>query len=88
MNIKFRKEEEMKEFLAACKPETCPLEQMAFPDGCDKNCDQCEAKKDLEVDYVKNCTECAKYSTCRAYYRNDLVMAAPMGPLCDPEVIG
>ena len=82
--IVFEKEEKMKEFLVSCKPGTCPLEESS---NCDSNCDKCEAKKNLEVDYVKDCTECAKRSTCKACcYRNDLFMAAPMGPLCDPEV--
>lgn len=38
-----------------------------------KSCVSCFENNYIELSYVKNCTECAKTSTCTQYYRNDLV---------------
>lgn len=35
------------------------------------NCKKCILDH-IEVTYVKNCTECAKTSSCRGYYRGDV----------------
>lgn len=36
-------------------------------------CLQCFKDHNIELTYVKSCTECAKTLTCKNYYRNDLI---------------
>lgn len=73
MKIIFDKEEQMNFFLnqAGCADTILYIPR----EKCDSyagNCKKCILDH-IEVTYVKNCTECAKSDSCKAYYRGDLV---------------
>lgn len=72
MKIIFEKEEQMNFFLKHGCTDTIldiPVEKC---DSYDLNCKKCILDH-IDVTYVKNCTECAKSDSCKAYYRGDLV---------------
>ena len=73
MKIIFDKEEQMNLFL---NQEGCVDTILGIPgekcDSYDGNCKKCILDH-IDITYVKNCTECAKTSSCKSYYRGDLV---------------
>lgn len=84
MKIIFNKEEDMNRYIERfldnserlCIQHLSPTGPIPLEE-CEKydavGCLKCLEDHGIEFTYVKNCTECAKTSTCTQYYRNDLI---------------